>query len=366
MFDRIEVSLDNRKCYEIVLTESFEGLAEEMKGFFDPESKACIITDSNVAELYAEEVRLSLKKVFSEVCVYAFPAGEENKNLETVQSAYHFLVEHHFNRADFIVALGGGVTGDLSGFVAATYMRGIPFVQIPTTLLSMVDSSIGGKVGVDFEAYKNMVGAFYMPKLVYINQSVLRSLPDRQFSSGMAEVLKAGLIKDGRFYEWTINGFSEIMNLEPEILREMLYRSIDIKRRVVEADPYEKGERALLNYGHTLGHAIERFFDFKYAHGECVALGSVAAAFIAYKREYLSPEEYYEIRDMFVPFELPITVDGLDIDEIIRLTASDKKNDAKGLKFVLLNKIGKARVYRDVTAEEMRAALSELCFDEKE
>ena len=265
MFDRIEVSLDNKKCYEIVLTESFEGLAEEMKGFFDPESKACIITDSNVKELYAEEVRLSLKKVFSEVCVYAFPAGEDNKNLETVQSAYHFLVEHHFNRADFIVALGGGVTGDLSGFVAATYMRGIPFVQIPTTLLSMVDSSIGGKVGVDFEAYKNMVGAFYMPKLVYINISTLQTLADRQFSSGMAEVLKAGLIKDGPFYEWTINGFSEIMNLEPEILREMLYRSIDIKRRVVEADPYEKGERALLNYGHTLGHAIERFFDFKYA-----------------------------------------------------------------------------------------------------
>ncbi|MBQ7564836.1 MAG: 3-dehydroquinate synthase [Lachnospiraceae bacterium] len=366
MYDRMEVSLNNEKCYEIVLAEAFDGLAKEVSNLFDPAVKVCIITDSNVEKLYAEEVSKELKKAFETVCIHSFPAGEEHKRLETVNEAYHFLVENHFNRSDLIVALGGGVTGDLSGFVAATYMRGIPFIQLPTTLLSMVDSSIGGKTGVDFEDYKNMVGAFYMPKLVYINQSVLRTLPDRQFSSGMAEVLKAGLIKDGPFYEWTINGFPEILSMEPSILKEMLYRSIDIKRRVVEADPYEKGERALLNYGHTLGHAIEKFYDFTYTHGECVALGSVAAAYIAYKRELLSAEEYYELRDMFVPFELPITVSGLDIDEILRLTSSDKKNDAKGLKFVLLTKIGKAKIFRDVTSEEMRAALTELLFDESE
>ena len=363
----LTVHKDGMPIYDIVYGTNPEALGDLLKDRGFGGRRFCVVTDSNVGPLYAEAVVRACDGIGSgKTILVTLPAGEENKNLDHISDIYRCLIEEKYDRRSCLIALGGGVVGDMTGYAAATYLRGVSFIQVPTTLLSQADSSIGGKTGVDFEGYKNMVGAFYMPKLVYINQSVLRSLPDRQFSSGMAEVLKAGLIKDGSFYEWTINGFSEIMNLEPEILREMLYRSIDIKRRVVEADPYEKGERALLNYGHTLGHAIERFFDFKYAHGECVALGSVAAAFIAYKREYLSPEEYYEIRDMFVPFELPITVDGLDIDEIIRLTASDKKNDAKGLKFVLLNKIGKARVYRDVTAEEMRAALSELCFDEKE
>ncbi len=354
------VALENKKCYEIVFEESFDALAEEVGKLFEPDCRFLIFTDSNVNDLYAAAVSAALKKRFQKVFIYSFPAGEENKQLSNVSEAYRFLIREHFNRNDCIIALGGGVTGDMAGFTAATYMRGIPFIQIPTTLLSMVDSSIGGKTGVDFEAYKNMVGAFYMPKLVYMNISVLKTLPARQFSSGMAEVLKAGLIRDGRFYTWLIEHFTEIMEKEPSVLQEMIYRSVNIKRLVVEADPYEKGERAILNYGHTLGHALEKFYDFRLSHGECVALGSVAAGYIAFKRELLSAEEYYELRDMFVPFGLPISVVDLDIGAVIRLTGSDKKNDAKGLKFILLKDIGKAEIFRDVTETEMHDALKEL------
>ena len=368
MEDRLTVNLNGEKCYDILFENSFEALPGELLKMYDSTRKLCIITDSNVSALYADDVSRILSADFDNVCVFEFPAGEESKNLATVTAVYRFLIENNFNRRDVIVALGGGVCGDLSGFAAATYMRGIDFIQIPVSLLSMVDSSIGGKTGVDVDSYKNMAGAFYMPRLVYINISTLSTLPDRQFSSGMAEVLKAGLIKDGKFYEWLINNFNEIMDKEPGHLRKMIYESVNIKRIVVEEDPFENGERAKLNFGHTLGHAIEKYYDFRLTHGECVALGSIAAAYISYKRGDLSAEEFYEIRDIFVPFGLPISFEdqGPDIKRIIALTVSDKKNDEKGLKFILLNKTGSSVITRDVTAEEMEEALSELIIDEEE
>ena len=180
-----------------------------------------------------------------------------------------------------LVALGGGVVGDLTGFAAATYLRGIDFVQVPTTLLSQVDSSIGGKTGVDFLQYKNMVGAFHQPKLVYINTTTLKSLPEREYFSGMGEVIKHGLIKDADYYEWIKENIDAIKAREHEAVREMIYQSCLIKGGVVERDPKEKGERALLNFGHTLGHAIEKLKDFTWLHGECVAAGCCLAAEIS-------------------------------------------------------------------------------------
>ena len=182
--------------------------------------------------------------------------------MNTVQKLYETLISENFYRDDLLLALGGGVVGDLTGYAAATYLRGIDFIQIPTTLLSQVDSSIGGKTGVDFEQYKNMVGAFYQPKLVYTNISTLKNLDGRQFLSGMAEVLKAGLIKDSKFYEWIINNLFEIMELNESIIENMVYQSALIKVNVVINDPTEKGERALLNFGHTIGHAIEKHMNF--------------------------------------------------------------------------------------------------------
>lgn len=265
-----------------------------------------------------------------------------------------------------LVALGGGVVGDLAGYTAATYLRGIDFIQIPTTLLSQVDSSIGGKTGVDFDCYKNMVGAFHQPKMVYMNINTLKTLEDEQFFCGMGEILKHGLIRDADYYEWTIEHMSEIGERDLPVLKTMISASCEIKRAIVEKDPTEKGERALLNFGHTLGHAIEKLMDFRLLHGQCVALGTVAAAYISYKRGLLSAEEFFEIRDMNVGFDLPISFSGLDIEEIITVTKSDKKMEAGKIKFVLLKGIGHAFVDKTVTDDEMRDALNYLNAETEE
>lgn len=366
MLKEIDVALkfNNNFPYKIYIDESFDALKDKIDELYaEKKVKACIISDTNVSKLYLENVKSILKDSFLEIHEYIFDAGEESKNLDVVEGAYEGLINNHFNRKDVLIALGGGVVGDLTGFTAATYLRGVDFIQIPTTLLSQVDSSIGGKTGVDFKQFKNMVGAFKMPRLVFINTSVLNSLDDVQFASGMGEVLKAGLLKDGKFYEWTINHFTEINDKDPEILNEMISRSIDIKRAVVEKDPYEQGERALLNLGHTVGHAIEKYMNFKYAHGECVALGTVVAAYISWKRDMISMEDFYEIRDMFVPFNLPISVDSIDADEIVRLTKSDKKAENGFVKFILLKKIGKAVIESDVSEEEIKEAVNTLVVE---
>ncbi len=364
--NRMDVSKDKKFCYPIIFEENFDKLSEVWKEFELTTGKVCIVTDSNVEPLYAQQVKAELEKVCSACFIYAFPAGESSKNLETVQKLYEFLIENHIERKDMLVALGGGVVGDLTGFAAATYLRGIPFVQIPTTLLSQVDSSIGGKTGVDFAQYKNMVGAFYMPKLVYMNLSTLLSLPERQFYAGMGEVLKSALIKDGSFYGWIINNLYEVYEKEPEVLRLMVYNCCNIKRLVVEKDWGETGDRALLNFGHTIGHAIEKAKGFELLHGECIALGMVAASFIAYKRQLLSFDEYYEIRDMFVPFNLPITIEDIDPQEILRLTKSDKKMEAGKIKFILLKKIGKAYIDTTVTDEELLMGINEIYVSEED
>lgn len=365
----LEVLYQKKPAYEIVLSNNFELLCDKLKPFQLENKKIAIITDSNVGKLYASEIKDLLSTVCKNVFTFTFQAGEEHKTLETVKDAYQFLIEHQFDRKDLLVALGGGVVGDLCGFTAATYLRGVNFIQIPTTLLAQVDSSIGGKTGVDFDGYKNMVGAFYMPKLVYMNLSLLNTLPERQFYSGMAEVLKYGLIKDVNFFEWLISNFYEIGEKDFEILAEMIINCCKIKKAVVEKDPLEMGERALLNFGHTLGHAIEKHKNFQLLHGECVALGIVCAAHISMQKELISSDEFYEIRDMLVPFQLPISMEDLDIPAIIQLTKSDKKMDAGKIKFILLKKIGKAIIDETVTEDEMCKALEEIHYsyeDDKE
>ncbi len=368
MAQRLPVLYNKKPCYDIVYSTNFEGLIEELTELGFSNRKLCIITDSNVDKLYGEEVKELLTKagIFNGVCKYAFLAGEASKNLDTVREVYKYLIEEGFDRKDVLLALGGGVVGDLTGFVAATYLRGIDYVQIPTTLLAQTDSSIGGKTGVDFDGFKNMVGAFKMPSLVYMNLSVLKSLDDRQFFSGFAEVMKHGLIKDALFYEWLIENMYEICERDLDVLTEMLMRSCSVKKLVVEKDPTEQGDRALLNLGHTIGHAIEKAKNFELYHGECVALGTVAAAYISWKKELLSMDEYYEIRDMFVPFYLPISVDHIEPEEILKLTKSDKKMEAGTIKFVLLKKIGKAVIDRSVTDEEILAAIKEIYWSDED
>lgn len=364
--ERLPILFNKKPCYDIVFTQSFNELWPELEALGCEKRRICIVTDSKVNEIYGDEVLTLLDGKCLKAVKYVFPNGEENKNLDTVREIYKFLIEEQFDRKDMLLALGGGVVGDTTGFAAATYLRGIDFVQVPTTLLSQADSSIGGKAGVDFDGYKNMVGAFKMPSLVYMNIQVLTTLDDRQFFSGFGEVMKHGLIKDAMFYEWLIENMYEICERDLNVLQEMLIKSCTVKKLVVEKDPTEQGDRALLNFGHTIGHAVEKAKNFELYHGECVALGCVAAAYISWKRELLSMEEYYEIRDMFVPFYLPISVDGIEPEEILRLTKSDKKMETGKIKFVLLKKIGKAVIDKTVTDEEILEAIREIHFNEED
>lgn len=362
MSERLNILYDKKPSYDIVFSTNFNDLLVELEPLEIENRKVCIVTDSIVEPLYAQEIQQIVEQKCSKCIVFSFPAGEESKTLATIQQIYTKLIDEKFDRKDLLIALGGGVVGDMTGFTAATYLRGIDFIQIPTTLLAQADSSIGGKTGVDFDGYKNMVGAFYMPKLVYMNVSVLKTLDDRQFYSGFAEIMKHGLIKDSLFYEWLLDNMYEICERDPGTLLTMISKSCLIKKLVVEKDPTEKGDRALLNFGHTIGHAIEKYKNFTLTHGECVALGAVAAAFISWKHEWLSMEEYYEVRDMFVPFNLPISIEDIDPEEILRLTKSDKKMEGNTIKFVLLKKVGKAVIDRTVTDQDILNAIAEIQY----
>ncbi len=362
--DVLKVKTEGNEPYAIVLKESFADLSACLREIGCEGRRACIVTDSNVAPLYLDEVEGLVKGCCAQVETYVLEAGEEHKTLDAIRGIYVKLIESGFDRKDFLIALGGGVVGDMTGFAAATFLRGIRFIQLPTTLLSQIDSSIGGKTGVDFDQYKNMVGAFHQPCLVYSNVSALKTLSDEQFASGMGESLKHGLILDAGFYEWQIEHMEEIGERDAVTLLELVNRNCQIKRYIVEKDPKEKGDRALLNFGHTLGHALEKCKEFQMLHGECVAIGFVAAAYISWQRGLIDEDEFYEIRDMNVGFGLPITFDGVASQAIVDAVKKDKKMDAGKIRFVLLKKLGRACLDTSVTEQEMLEALRLLNADE--
>ncbi len=356
---RLTVSTEGNAPYDICLENSFDALAEKLDALGCAGHRICVVTDTHVAPLFLKEVKNIAASCAGTAAEFIFPAGEENKTLDIVRALYEVLIEAGFDRQDYLLALGGGVVGDLTGFAAATYLRGISFIQVPTTLLSQIDSSIGGKTGVDFDCYKNMVGAFHQPALVYINTAALQTLPDEQFASGMGELLKHGLILDADYYAWTISQAEKIRARDPAVLPAMVARSCEIKRSVVEKDPKETtGERALLNYGHTIGHAIEKLKNFELLHGECVALGSVAAAYISCQRGLIREDELNKIRAVNAEFGLSNTFDGPTAEEVVAATRKDKKMNAGRIRFVLLHGLGHAEVFSDVTDREMTDAVN--------
>ncbi len=357
---RITVHQGEKPVYDIVFRRDFGGLEEELRKLGVQGRKVCIVTDSRVASYYLEQVSGVISGCAGTVTSFVFPEGEENKNLDVVRKLYEHLILQHFERKDLLVALGGGVTGDLTGFAAATYLRGIDFIQVPTTLLSQVDSSIGGKTGVDFDSYKNMVGAFYMPRLVYMNLSVLATLTERHYLEGMGEIIKHGLIRDRAYFYWLRDHMEDIRRRDLETCGQMIRRSCEIKREVVERDPKEQGERALLNFGHTLGHAIEKEMGFALLHGECVALGCIAAAFISMKRGWISRQDYEDVRNVTAAAGLPAALAGADCGKILEAVRHDKKMEAGVVKFILLRQIGEACIDRTVSREEMAEGLAEI------
>lgn len=342
MAERITIHKEKKNIYDIVIQDQFDSLVSEMHSLGYQGKRICIVTDSNAGQYYANAIEGLLRSISDKVVIFTFPAGEENKSLDVVRQLYRFLIEHKFERRDVLVALGGGVVGDLTGFAAATYLRGIDFIQIPTTLLSQADSSIGGKTGVDFDGYKNMIGAFCMPKLVYMNMHTLDTLDRRIYLSGMGEVIKHGLIRNRNFYEWLKDNKDGVKNRSVDALIHMAVENCRCKGSIVEEDPTEKGIRALLNFGHTIGHAIEKQVHFSLYHGECVAVGMVAAAYISFQKGYLKKEDLEDVEQTLTMYELPIRVKGVNKYDALKATKNDKKMNGGKIRFILLSSIGEA------------------------
>ena len=352
----------DNNAYDILICGSthFCELHHQVRKLFSIKRRVLIITDTNIAPLYLSQVRMSLNDTVSELHSIVLPAGESQKTLQTVQHLYQILMENHFDRDDFLVALGGGVIGDITGFTAATYLRGISYIQVPTTLLAQTDSSIGGKTGVDFVGYKNMIGAFYPPKTVIMNLNTLNTLPHRQFAAGMAEIIKYGLIWNATFFNWlTVHG-AQILSLDQTDLLQMIQSCCEYKRDVVQKDPKDRGIRKILNYGHTLGHALEKYKNFSLLHGECVGLGMLAAARISRDRGLLSVAEEETIRSALSFYSLPTCTEISDPDALMQMMFSDKKISAGHLQFVLLDQIGHSFLAEDVSTVEIKIAIEAI------
>ncbi|MEE1154681.1 MAG: 3-dehydroquinate synthase [Acutalibacteraceae bacterium] len=325
--------------YEIIIDRGILNRCGEEIRKVSKSKKAMIISDSNVFPIYGEKVVNSMKEADFEVFTFVFEAGEHSKKLETIYAVYNALADNGLTRGDLIVALGGGVTGDMSGFAAATYLRGIDFVQIPTSLLSQVDSSVGGKTGVDIPQGKNLVGAFWQPNVVLIDPDTLNTLTPNFFADGMGEVIKYGCIKSAELFE----------TLEKEnawdIIEDVIYECVKIKRDVVQNDERDHGERALLNFGHTLGHAIEKEHNFKdISHGQAVAVGMVMMT-KATEMANLTPTGTADrIAKLCEKYNLP-TTDNTEIESIVKSSFSDKKSSSSAISLIILDKIGESRIY---------------------
>lgn len=341
MENTLRVSREHCFDYDIVWENSFDDLAHRIDLLETKATHICIVTDSTVGPLYAGQVKAALQKNW-QVDVFTFPAGEAHKRLDTVRDLYRFLIEKKYSRKDLLLALGGGVVGDLCGFTAATYLRGIDFIQVPTTLLAQVDSSVGGKTGVDFEQFKNMIGAFHQPRLVYMNMQTLDTLDDELFTCGMGEITKSALIADAAFYQWLGEHRHEVMARDKVALTHMIRECCRIKSEVVESDPTEQGIRAILNFGHTIGHAVEKLMDFQMLHGQCVGVGMAAAAWLSMKKGLLKESAYTFILELNRFYGLPDSVTGLSAEDILQAMASDKKAADGFTKFILLDQIGHA------------------------
>jgi 3-dehydroquinate synthase len=326
-------------------------------------ARCAIITDTNVGKRFAKPAFESLVKAGFEPTLITVPAGETAKSLKSVQTCYDRLAANRLERKSFIVALGGGVVGDLAGFVAATYLRGIPFVQVPTTLLAQVDSSVGGKTGVNLKAGKNLVGAFYQPKLVLCDLDTLKALPEREFRAGLAEVIKYGIICDATLFAQLERDLPRLLRREPKSLAVVIARCCEIKAEVVGQDETEGGLRAILNFGHTIGHAIENSSGYgKYLHGEAIAIGQVAAARLSQQIFGLPTRDAERIEDLFVRAGLPVTIqlNGVRREKLFDAMKLDKKVNAGEIRFVLARRIGRVEF-----GQKIPLKMLEQCLDRR-
>jgi 3-dehydroquinate synthase len=324
-----------------------------------PRESCAIISDTNVAPLFGDRIKRSLESANFQPTLITIPAGERSKTLEQAGAICDQMIATGLDRQSFVIGLGGGMIGDISGFVAAIYDRGIPHVQIPTTLLAMVDSSIGGKTGVNTADGKNLIGALHHPSLVIDDVEVLKTLPPREFNQGFAEIIKHAVIADAEMF----GGLKNTESNDALALQSLIKRNIEIKSKIVAKDERdETGERAVLNFGHTIGHAIERAGDYrKFLHGEAVSLGIVAACAISIKKAGLSPGERDAIVNLLRRFNLPTQLSkAFPREKIFNALEYDKKFESGKVRFVVAPRIGSARLATDVTIQDIREAIDEL------
>jgi len=342
-----------------------EGIINELPGLLAPHvepSRILIITNPSIDRLYGKTLQQALGAIDCEILVETIPEGEEWKNIQTVEKLIDKMIELRLDRKSLLAVLGGGVVGDIAGFAAATFMRGIPYIQIPTTLLAQVDSSIGGKVGVDHPLAKNLIGAFYQPVLVCIDPTVLSSLPDSQMRNGMAEVIKYGMMADESLFALLERHADSLPKLESGVLEDVIKRCCQIKARIVQQDLYETtGLRIILNYGHTVGHAIESVSGYtRFSHGEAISIGMMAAVKIA-RIIQLTPEETESRQKKLLEASgLPTTMTGIDKSRIVETLLMDKKATGGKNRFIVPLSIGRAVVRENISADVIEQALDEL------
>jgi 3-dehydroquinate synthase len=320
-----------------------------------------VVADASVFSLYGETVMSSLREADLVVQSFAVPPGETSKTLDTVSHIYDWLVDCWVERGDVVVAVGGGVITDMVGFVAATFLRGLSLVQVPTSLIAMTDASVGGKTAVNHPKAKNLVGAFYQPRLVLADVQALTTLSERELASGWAEVIKHGLVLDGELNAFLAKNARKLVKLNAEATTEAVRRSVAIKARIVSEDEKEQGRRILLNYGHTIGHGLEAATDYgRFLHGEAVSIGMMGAAMLSHELGLLSPEAVKQHRDILRTFGLPISGSDVNVRDVVKAMELDKKVKGKAVRWVLLEGIGQPVIRQDVSRQAVAKVLEEL------
>lgn len=352
---RIDLGKDS---YDIYFGSNILSRLGETLSGYPVNKQVLVVTNPTVKHYYGETVLNSLKEAGFSVRMLEVPDGEEYKSLKTAESIYQAALQENLNRKSTIVALGGGVIGDLTGFVAATYMRGTNFVQVPTTLLAQVDSSVGGKVAVNLPQGKNLVGCFYQPKFVFTDISTLNTLPEIELKAGLAEVIKYGVIWSEEFFQYLEENLSYIKSLEPEIIKYIVGKSCYIKGQVVEKDEKEENLRAILNYGHTVGHAVESLTDYqRYKHGEAVALGMISAANLSLAMGIINSKDSQRIKKLIEDVGLPTFLPSLNLDQILDSLAHDKKVITNKVRFILPTHIGQVIISDQIDLSMLREVL---------
>ncbi len=352
----LKVNLEDRS-YPIYIG-SDASLDNELYSKHISSNKIALITNEQIADLYLPEISQTLNAFDLKTLV--LPEGETEKNLETVGKAVEFLSDNGIDRDSSIIAFGGGVIGDITGFVASSYMRGIKFLQVPTTLLAQVDSSVGGKTGVNINTGKNLIGSFYQPSAVIADTRYLNSLEPNRLSEGLAEVIKYGLIRDEDFFKWLSKNTNRILALEPEVMTHLIERCCQIKAEIVSEDEREGSIRAILNYGHTFGHAIESLTDYSvYTHGEAVSIGMVMAASMAERMGMLSQDDKSDITNLLESVNLPTKKPDLNNNDFLESMKRDKKVQDGEIRLILLESIGRAIISNDYPSEILMETISE-------